>query len=381
MTQTRKVREIPQDLLNLYALHKQFLLPAPWKPDAITVVERLVGVPAAQPETPYLALQSRLSSLTAGDLGYLMYRQSALLRAHAMRRAPYLLALSQYETILTATSGELDDSYGRAPTELADREAVEAEIVCLVETNGPMTGDELGEALSVKLGRETRQQLINYLCTKDVLINAGVRGSWRSNVYVWALRQRWQPNIPPGERDPKVARMWLVARYLETYGPATLADIAWWTGFSQGRARRALDHLAAVRPVTEIRLPALGADGYLFVDDLAQLEAWQPPETPVVNFLPASDPYLVAYEDRSRLLNGADHDRVFYDSAGCTAPAILYNGKVIGVWKYEVKDRRLVYELFEKERATPAQALQEAEQHMVAFLIAADSPQGGRYLR
>lgn len=356
-------------------------MPAPWKPDAIAVVERLVGVPAGRPETPYLALQARLPSLTAGDIGYLMHRQSALLRAYVMRRAPYLVALSQYETILTATSRQRDGLYGRALTELADREAVEAEVVRLVETNGPMTDDELGEALSVELSRDTRQQLINYLCARGVLIKAGVRGSWRSNVYVYALLKRWQPNIPAGERDPKAARTRLVARYLETYGPATLADIAWWTGFSQGRARRALDRLAAVLPVAEIRLPALSADVYMLADDLAQLEAWQPPEAPVVNFLPAFDPYLVAYEDRSRLVNDAGHDRVFYDGAGRSEPAVLYNGKVIGVWKYEVEDRRLVYELFEKEGAVPAQALQEAEQRMVAFLTAADNPQGGRYLR
>lgn len=381
MIQTRQVPEIPQRILNLYALHKQFLLPAPWKPDAITAVERLVGVPATQPETPYLALQARLPSLTAGDIDYLMHRQSALLRAYVMRRASHLVALSQYETILTATARQRDSSNGRALAELADREAVEAEVVRLVETNGPMTRDELGEALSVGPSRDTCQQLITYLCARGVLIIAGVRGSWRSNVWVYALRKRWQPNIPAGERNPKAARTWLAARYLETYGPATLADIAWWTGCSQGRARRVLDRLAAARPVVEIRLPALSADCYMLADDLAQLEAWQPPETPVVNFLPAFDPYLVAHEDRSRLVDDADRDRVFYDGGGRSEPAVLYNGKVIGIWKYHVKDRRLVYELFEKEGAVPAQALQEAEQRMVAFLTAADNPPGGHYLR
>lgn len=61
--------------LNLFVLRKQFLLPEAPAQNVLQVAERLVGLHAKRPQTPYLALYARLPDFTASQLDGLMYDQ------------------------------------------------------------------------------------------------------------------------------------------------------------------------------------------------------------------------------------------------------------------------------------------------------------------
>ncbi len=65
-------------------------------------------------------------------------------------------------------------------------------------------------------------------------------GSWTGSRYRWMPADVWfgpdQPELP-GAAD---ARAELVRRWLAAFGPATLEDLRWWTGWTLGATRQAV---------------------------------------------------------------------------------------------------------------------------------------------
>ncbi len=201
-----------------------------------------------------------------------------------------------------------------------------------------------------------------------------VQRSWRSAAYDYALLSRWQPAIPAGETDQAAARAQLVAWYLAAYGPATLADIAWWTGLSQAQVRQALGR--AAQPWAYTSFEALGHPAYILSADLERLRSWEPPRDARVTLLPSFDPYIMAYIDRERYINQAHYDRVFKGVAGIIEPVILADGRIIGTWKYTLRSTQLDIEIFESLDRSTQPALDRAAAEMASFLGRADAEYG-----
>src|SRR5205807_9107036 len=106
------------------------------------------------------------------------------------------------------------------------------------------------------------------------IVRGRPRGSWISGQY------RWSPMEPFDELPADEARAELVRRWLRAFGPATVEDVKWWTGWSLGETRKAV---AAVAPV-EVDLD--GVPGIVLADD--QAPARKPASAAVL--LPALDP-------------------------------------------------------------------------------------------
>ena len=63
-------------------------------------------------------------------------------------------------------------------------------------------------------------------------------GSWTSSLYRWAPVTTWLPGADRRlETDAAAAD--LAARWLAAFGPGTLADLKWWTGWTMGLVKRA----------------------------------------------------------------------------------------------------------------------------------------------
>ena len=73
-------------------------------------------------------------------------------------------------------------------------------------------------------------------------------------------------------------------RWLRTYGPGTLADIKWWTGWTVRATKGALAAIDA----TEIDLD--GDTGYLLADDLNETDPVEPWVALLPMILPSSGP-------------------------------------------------------------------------------------------
>jgi hypothetical protein len=117
----------------------------------------------------------------------------------------------------------------------------------------------------------------------------------------------------------------LVRRYLEGFGPATVADVAQFALVQRSRARDALTAMAGVLQ------RHTGPDGAELFDVPGGL--FPPEETPAPPRLMAMwDSVLLAYADRSRVIP-PDYRRLVIRANGDVLPTLLVDGHVAGVWR------------------------------------------------
>jgi Winged helix DNA-binding domain len=150
-------------------------------------------------------------------------------------------------------------------------------------------------------------------------VRARPRGSWTSSQFRWATVESWLPE-PFAEWPLEDAQTELVRRWLAAYGPGTERDLRWWTGWPARDVRRALAHAFAREVAVD------GAAGFVLGDD----EAATPPPEPWVALLPALDPTVMGWAERSWYLG--EHTRLLFDRSGNAGPTVWAEGRVVGGW-------------------------------------------------
>jgi DNA glycosylase AlkZ-like len=150
----------------------------------------------------------------------------------------------------------------------------------------------------------------------DGLICSGPRAG---KAFTYALLEERVPRTEALTRDE--ALMELARRYFTSRGPATLQDFVWWSGLTTADARRGIEM----------------AGGDLSRHVIDGSVCWLPSSTRAVrrpaeaaHLLPVYDEYLVAYKDRSAVVDSRYCKRgtnVLFGSA------IVVNGRVAGTWK------------------------------------------------
>jgi hypothetical protein len=178
---------------------------------------------------------------------------------------------------------------------------------------------------------------------------------------------RWSPSPLANARldDAQVA-MELGRRFFRWSGPATVAQLAWWSGLGVTAARAAAAELGVV-PAGE------GSDRLLFPDDLEALRAFEVPREPVVSFVSALDnlfhprreiaPHLDA-KDAARAMPGDAKGRTLGALADLDYAPIVDRGRLIGLWDWDGLAGELVWMTF---RAAPKGA-REAAKEMAGYV-------------
>jgi hypothetical protein len=116
------------------------------------------------------------------------------------------------------------------------------------------------------------------------------------------------------------ARAELAERWLRSFGPATVADLKWWTGWTLGETRKALGR------VEHVAVDLDGAAGIALSDDLDTTK----PLEPWAALLPALDPTVMGWAERDWYLGA--HRPALFDRSGNAGPTIWWSGRVVGGW-------------------------------------------------
>ncbi len=148
-------------------------------------------------------------------------------------------------------------------------------------------------------------------------------GSWISGQYRWSLAtmwtgRRWSDDALPIKSE---AQATIVEAYLRAFGPATEADIRWWTGWARAHVVRALRTVAAVEVVTD------GGRAFVAADDLSPTDESEP----WVALLPGLDPTIMGWKQRSWYVSDELVPFVF-DRNNNAGPTIWADGRVVGAW-------------------------------------------------
>lgn len=216
-----------------------------------------------------------------------------------------------------------------------------------------LTRHELAAVLTQHGIAPAGQRLV-YLLMHAELEAVICNGARRGKQFTYVLLDERVPASRSLTREEAVAE--LVRRYFTSHGPATVQDFVWWSSLTTADARAGLaavkDHLIheVIDGQTYWRSPATPA---------------APAEAPTALLLPPYDEYIVAYRDRSAVLDPA-HAQVTRN--GIFDPILVVDGLVAGTWKrtfkkntVEVVTRPFVALSRDQERALAA-AVQRYQQ-------------------
>jgi hypothetical protein len=155
-----------------------------------------------------------------------------------------------------------------------------------------------------------------------------VLGATDGRNQTFALLDEWVPR--PRRLDGDEALGELALRYFHGHGPATVADLARWSGLTVGDVRRGIAICAR-------RLTTLELDGVTYYLASETLEGSTP--TARVHLLPGFDEYLLGYGDRTAALAPEHIDAIVPGGNGMFKPTIVVEGEVVGTWKRTARPR------------------------------------------
>ena len=326
--------------------------------DVPAALEHVVGLQAQAPQTPYPALWSRLDRFDPATLSNLI-AERAVVRVVLMRGTIHAVTARDALRIRPAVQPVLDAALGgRTGRELdgIDHEDLRAATLALLD-DGPVSYAALGTGLAARWPDRDPDELRRAGRVLVPLVQVPPRGLWRTAgpaVHVSLAAWLGRPLDPDAGVDE------LVVRYLRAFGPASVADIANWSGLTGlpavverlgPRLRRFADPAGrTLHDVTDGLLPDAGTSA--------------PPR-----FLPDFDNLWLAHADRTRIVPEQYRARLIKKNAsGC--PVFLLDGFVAGTWRLERRRRvtTLVIGPFEPLTASDRDALADEGGRLVAFL-------------
>ena len=176
-------------------------------------------------------------------------------------------------------------------------------------------------------------RVLNLMGMEGLLVRGRPKGRWTSSQHRWSsLEARF--GAPLAAIPVEEARAELVRRWLDRFGPGTLADVKWWTGWTMGATRAA---------VAALDTEAVEVDGSAALVLAGDTEPVPDPE-PWVALLPGLDPTPMGWKERDWYLG--EHRSHVFDSTGNVGPTIWVDGRIAGGWAH-LKTGEVAFHLLE----------------------------------
>lgn len=306
----------------------------------LEVVKHMGAMQAQDLAMAKWAIGSRALGSTVNEINEALDR-GEILRTHLLRPTWHIVSAADIRWMLELTAARIkkkmkprDTQLGLTPAIIQQSKSI---LVKALEGGEHLTKEAI-DVLWEKASIPTTEYRDAHLLMHAELDGLVCSGKSLGNVVRYALmEERVQPSPPMG-RDEALSQ--LAQRYFSSHGPATVQDFIWWSGLTVGDAKSAVESVRA-----ELHFETIGSQTFLFANDLLHL----PLEKDRVHVLPAFDEFIVAYKDRTATLIPQQFEKVVSNN-GVFRPALVLDGKVIGVWRRTGKKDKIEVEatLFSK---------------------------------
>lgn len=323
---------------------RHHLAPDGRAPDVLTATRDMLVLHATDPATVHLSARARVTDHLVPELEKALYDDRVLIRMLGMRRTVFVVPLELAPVVQAACTrtiaarerrkteqflveGAITDDPGRWLAQ------VEEATLAALHSRGSALSTELSAdvpALAARIvvargkayegSQSVASRLLPLLAADGVLVRGRPRGSWTSGGhYWWSTAADWLPGgfgeLPVADAQVTLARAWLA-----TFGPAPVADLKWWSGWTLAQTR------AAVAAVGAVEVDLDGVPGVTLPDDLDPT----PDPAPYAALLPGLDPTTMGWQDRGWFLG--EHAKALFDTNGNAGPTVWWDGRVVGGW-------------------------------------------------
>lgn len=337
-------------------LGRRHFLAAPGA-DPSDVAGGMVGLHSSDPATVYLSARARLGAFTIHDLEDALYERRTLVRMLGMRRTMFVVPIDLAAVMDAACTKALAPPERRRLAAMLEEQGITEDgsaWLDRVERATLAALERLGEATAAALTREVPElaeklafgegkrwagtvgvstRVLFLLASEGRIVRGRPLGSWISTQYRWAPTTSWLEGGLP-KIDEVEATTELLRRWLGTFGPGTVTDMRWWTGWTAAKTRAALGAVGAL----EVRLD--GGTGYALADDVEPVPA---PE-PWAALLPSLDPTVMGWKQRDWYLG--PHADMLFDGNGNAGPTVWWAGRAVGGWA-QAANGEVVWRLLE----------------------------------
>ena len=338
----------------------------------LAVASRLCGLHAQVLSCAELQVWARVDGLDRGAVQRALWQERTLVKTWAMRGTLHLLpaaelplwhaALStsrryvtpeRWQKYVGITLDELD------AVTVAVGEALHGRVLTREEL-----AREIARTGSPELGRKVAESSWGMM-----LKPAAFTGRLCFGPSVGARVQFTNPRSWVGMAENGItaeeATAEVTRRYLASYGPATARDLSrWWNGGGVEMARQWLGRIGSELAEVEVE----GTPAWMLTGDLKRLREVEPPRS--VRLLPGFDQYVVGSSYHAeQLMPGNFRARVFRPQ-GWISPVLLVDGRILGVWRHELKGSRveIVMEPFVRVPAWVRRGAGEEAERLAGFL-------------
>ncbi len=292
-------------------------------------LDAVVAVYATHPTAP-LALWARTSSFTPAR--YRRFdRDRKGIRLPAMRRTVFLVSRKSAARVFSAVRASPAHSLRPLKAAKLSPEQYEAHAKKILRAaKKPLSRKELEEVVGIK-GTQLGPVVRALRYEGRLLTLAG--DSLMTSPHQFVAASAWlEEGLDTGDADGALA--WLAREYLKGYGPARVADFAWWTGVTKTAAKKAFESHHTIDVGDGLLLPSTDERAFGQV---------KPPRG-AITLLPKWDAYTMglAPDGRQRFVHPDVQKRVYTPIGtglpGDGNPVVLIDGEVVATWTFSVKE-------------------------------------------
>jgi Winged helix DNA-binding domain len=315
-------------------------------------LEQVAGLQAQYAPSPYVGLWSRLRDFRRDDLTRALEDRRAV-QATLLRVTIHIVSAADYPPFTEAVRATRREWWTRAFRRELEGVDVEAAAALVQErlTEGPARQAELARLLA---DRGYPKAVWTGVGLWVDMVRVPPSGTWeRRRADLYGLASDW---LGPWHVDEGEALEHLVRRYLQGFGPASLADLGSWAGLLVTPLRPVLERVGTRRFRDEQGTELFDLPGAPLPD----------PGTPAPpRFLSTWDANLLVHARRTQLLPERHRDRIFHVRAPQSFPTFLVDGAVAGTWRHEQGAIRL--EPFEPLASADRRRLEDEAERLAAF--------------
>ena len=315
--------------VNHFILQKQHLTEETKNNKIKKITEDIFGLHTTLAATPFLSLHSRMNEFTKQMLINELTKKRTIGKLRCVRRTIYIIPKKMLPVAFAATkkmqwiNSDLYEKYFGFSEKKYNE--ISRKIQGLLGNKGLTTKEIKNEIATMA----NISSIINLMCDQGLIYRGFPKKGWKSNIHTYYNFNRYFPDINLNSYKEKDAQKILIRKYIKVFGPVTLKDIIWWTGFRANEVKNSIEEIKY--DLRQIKVDHLDGELIIDKDDLEILSEISIPKKQVINVLPILDPLIMGYKQRDRFFEQSKYHYI-YDKSGNATNSILLNGRIIGVW-------------------------------------------------